>query len=327
MKRPHLFSSLCCCVLAFMTASSSAALFDRGGGLIYDSDQDLTWTQDAGLSGSLNWDNAIAWAESLMLGGVSGWRLPTTTQVDDPTCSGDVRVSISPLNPLIYEHRLDCLGGEMERLTAAADPWTNPLFINVNRTRYWAATHYRNGTDPCVYFPNYDVPCTIATREGDHVDFRWQWAFTGAGNIDVPYKTTLKKGNGRYAWAVHDGDVGAVANPAPEIRVTDPAAPATDLQMSFGNVIEMTQADGTVTVTNIGELDLVIGQIAVADPLAAPFSIPNDACSNQTLTQGMSCNLTVRFSPPVTGASIDSFSIPSNDADEGLITFNVSGTG
>ena len=210
MQRPRLFSTLCCCVFTLLTASSSAELIDRGNGLVYDTEQNLTWTQDAGLSGFQSWDSARTWVSIQTFGGVSGWRLPTTTQGDDPTCSGDVRVSINPSYPLIYEHRLDCLGGEMERLTAAADPWNNPIFINVNRTRYWTDTYYRDGTDPCIYYPGYDAPCTITTQEGGHVHFRWQWAFTGAGDIEEPYKTTLKKGNGRYAWAVHDGDVGAV---------------------------------------------------------------------------------------------------------------------
>jgi len=206
MKQSNFYSSLIFCIFAFIAMPLNAELIDRGGGLVYDTDQDLTWTQDAGqFQGS--WDNAMVWVSSRMFGGVSGWRLPITTQLDDPTCSGDVRVSINPGYPLIYEHRLGCLYGEMERLTALYDPWTNPIFFNVNRTRYWSATHYRDGTDPCVYYPDYDAPCTINTQVGGHVNFRWQWGFTGAGDIDVPYKTTLKKGNGRYAWAVHDGNV------------------------------------------------------------------------------------------------------------------------
>lgn len=204
MIRSHLFSTLCACVFIFTATSSNAALIDRGGGLIYDSDQDLTWSQDAGLSGFLNWDEATAWAENLLFGGVGGWRLPTTTQFDDPTCSGDVR------GVLFYEHRLDCLGGEMERLTAVADPWTNPLFANVNRTRYWTATPYRDGIDPCIWFPDsYDVECNLPSDNGDRTGFYWQWGFTGFGGINGPaYKTTLKGTNDRYAWAVHDGDVG-----------------------------------------------------------------------------------------------------------------------
>jgi len=327
MIRSHLFSTLCLCVFIFTVASSNAALIDRGGGLIYDSDQDLTWTQDAGMSGyRSSWDDAKAWAENLAFGGVGGWRLPTTTQFDDSTCSGDVRSA--GVNNLFYEHRLDCRGGEMELLTYLHDPWNNPLFENVNRTRYWTATPYRDGIDPCIYYPAYDVPCNITNDNGDRTGFYWQWGFTGFDGLGGPaFKTTLAGTADRYAWAVHDGDVGAVADPAPEITVTDSVAPATDLQVPFGNVTEMTLSERTVAVTNNGDQDLVIGQIAVANPLSAPFSILNDTCSNQTLTQGMGCNLAVRYSPPTTGASTDSFDIPSNDTDEDPVIFNVSGTG
>ena len=72
MIRSHLFSTLCLCVFIFTFASSNAALIDRGSGLIYDSDQDLTWTQDAGMSGMLNWNEATAWAENLVFGSVGG---------------------------------------------------------------------------------------------------------------------------------------------------------------------------------------------------------------------------------------------------------------
>jgi len=34
-------------VLGVFSSSANAALINRGGGLIYDSDQDITWLQDA----------------------------------------------------------------------------------------------------------------------------------------------------------------------------------------------------------------------------------------------------------------------------------------
>ena len=220
MKQSNLFNNLCFCVLTFISTSSNAALVDRGGGLIYDSDQDLTWTQDAGLSGfRSSWDDATAWAENLVLGGFDDWRLPTTTQFDDPTCSGDVRASGT--FTLFFEHRLDCLGGEMELLTAAADPWNNPLFKDVNSTRYWTATPYRDGTDPCIDYPDYDVPCTLENDNGDRTGFYWQWGFTGFDGLGGPaYKTTLNGTADRYAWAVRDGDVGGAPIPPDDIPAT-----------------------------------------------------------------------------------------------------------
>lgn len=207
MKPAHYLGALLACAGA-SSAPLHAELIDRGGGLIYDTEQDLTWAQDAGLSGSLTWTQAQAWVASLTLGGVSGWRLPTTTQFDDPTCSADVRAAGTYV--LFYEHRVDCLGGEMERLTAAHDPWRNSLFINVNRTRYWTATPYRDGIDPCIHYPDYDVPCTLQGDTGDRTGFYWQWGFAHFSTFNGPaFKTTLEQGNPRYAWAVHDGDVGA----------------------------------------------------------------------------------------------------------------------
>ncbi|MBL3528201.1 MAG: choice-of-anchor D domain-containing protein [gamma proteobacterium endosymbiont of Lamellibrachia anaximandri] len=113
----------------------------------------------------------------------------------------------------------------------------------------------------------------------------------------------------------------------PDITVTDSIAPNADLTVAFGDVTEMTTADQTVTVTNDGNADLLLGNIAQADPLASPFSILNDTCSTQTLTPATSCTLTVRFSPPSTGAFSDSFDIPSDDPDENPVTVNVDGTG
>ncbi len=208
MSKGLSMTSLCTSTMVLASTAANAALIDRGGGLIYDSDQDLTWVQNATLSGRVNWNEAAAWADSLEFGGLTDWRLPTTTQFDDPTCSEDVR------GDFFFESRLGCLGGEMELLSASHDPWNNDLFKDaagnrlLNRTRYWADTPYRDGIDPCINYPNYDVPCTLAGDDGDRSGFYWQFGFTGWGGIDGPsYKTTLSGSNDRYAWAVRDGDV------------------------------------------------------------------------------------------------------------------------
>ena len=326
MKLSHLSRIFGACAVSCIALASHAELIDRGNGLIYDSVQDLTWTQDAGMSGyRTSWDDAMAWAANLEFGGYSDWRLPTTSRFDDPSCSADARSS--GVYDLFFEHRLECTGGEMELLTELYDPWNNPVFLNVNRTRYWTATPYRDGIDPCIYYPAYDVPCNLENDDGDRTGFYWQWGFTGFDGLGGPaYKTTLSGRADRYAWAVRDGDVGG-GIPAPEISVSDSAAPSTDLQLPFGDVVEMTVSEGTVVVTNNGNQDLVIGQIAVSDPLLPPFVILSDACSSQTLMQGESCNLVISYSPPATGVSTDSFDIPSSDADEDPVIFNVSGTG
>lgn len=71
-------------ILGISTASH-ADLFDRGGGLIYDSDNNITWLADANYAktsgfnaiGAMTWSQANAWAANLTYGGYSDWRLPT----------------------------------------------------------------------------------------------------------------------------------------------------------------------------------------------------------------------------------------------------------
>ena len=75
-----------CAALCFLGINSaSAALYDRGGGLIYDSDLNITWLQDFNYAktsgydadGIMSWDEAKAWADVLTVRGYDDWRLPT----------------------------------------------------------------------------------------------------------------------------------------------------------------------------------------------------------------------------------------------------------
>jgi len=117
------------------------------------------------------------------------------------------------------------------------------------------------------------------------------------------------------------------AVPLPDVSVTDSVAPGGDLQIPFGTVTTGTTSQQTVTVTNAGNADLVIGSIAGSNPLASPFSIVGNTCSGQTVPPASNCTLTVRFTPSAAGTYNDSFNIPSNDPDESSVTLNISGTG
>ncbi len=60
--------------------SVQAALIDYGGGLIYDSDLDITWY------GVPNYDNIVyndfvTWATTLDVDGITGWRLPVINEL------------------------------------------------------------------------------------------------------------------------------------------------------------------------------------------------------------------------------------------------------
>jgi hypothetical protein len=72
--------------------SAQATLIDRGGGMIYDTEQNITWLQDmsfAQTSGAYPIDRdhqfsaAFGWANSLVFGGYDDWRLPSGRFLND----------------------------------------------------------------------------------------------------------------------------------------------------------------------------------------------------------------------------------------------------
>jgi len=73
-----------------ITISSHAEFIDIGDGMIYDTEFDIIWLQDAFHSythgydedGFMTWYEAMEWAETLSYGGYDDWRLPTF----DPNC-------------------------------------------------------------------------------------------------------------------------------------------------------------------------------------------------------------------------------------------------
>jgi CSLREA domain-containing protein len=113
--------------------------------------------------------------------------------------------------------------------------------------------------------------------------------------------------------------------PVPGIAVTDSIAPANDNSVPFGNVLLGGSADATITVTNDGTANLVIGQIATANPLAAPFTITGNTCSGATVAPAANCTLTVRFAPTASGAASDTFDIPGTGVP--AVTVSLTGTG
>jgi hypothetical protein len=115
--------------------------------------------------------------------------------------------------------------------------------------------------------------------------------------------------------------------PVPDISVTDSSGSATDLQIPFGNITENLSSEKTVTITNTGNANLVIGSIATVNPLVSEFAVVNDNCSGTSINPSSNCTFKVRFNPVTTGLFNDSFDIPSNDPDEPSVVFSVSGTG
>lgn len=210
-------------VLAF---NSHAALQGRinveGVCLAYFDDVlNVTWAADAGASGPVSHAQALAWAASLSIGGVTGWRLPNANPVNGATFAGNFKpngtsdqgynihasgtATVDPTaselahlyhNTLSNQSGLDLTNRERVCFNAGGafclqDPGP---FMNVQPASYWTGT--QNPDHP----PN-----------SQYVTFLF----------DIGRQTTLRQEADQqiFAWAVQNGDVGSpctVGEPAPD---------------------------------------------------------------------------------------------------------------
>ncbi len=83
----------------------------------------------------------------------------------------------------------------------------------------------------------------------------------------------------------------------------------------------------TFSVSNMGDGDLVIGNISITGKDAGDFSIQNDKCSGTKIKPKEYALFNVVFSPASAGGKNAVLQIPSNDADEALLNVPLSGTG
>ena len=166
---------------ACLVSVANATLIDRGNGMIYDSVQDITWLQDANMAGTtMIWDDAVAWAGGLSVGGFNDWRLFNAA----PSCVLSSNCTGNELGHLFYNEFGVTAGSSIYTATGAGLDNLN-LFTNVQNFVYWSGTEYAPNTNGAWYF-----------NTGNGVQNR-----------------SLKNYRPYYAWAVRDGDVAAV--PAP----------------------------------------------------------------------------------------------------------------
>ncbi|NOY62856.1 MAG: DUF1566 domain-containing protein [Gammaproteobacteria bacterium] len=208
---------------AGLNATAHATLIDRGNGMIYDSAQDITWLQDANYAltsgyaaanvrrngrwatdnifanGKMGWDAAITWADNLVYGGYSDWRLASVTDrgndgcnrsFNGTDCGFNVDTSGSELAYMWY----NILGNTPYYDTSGNGPqsgWglTSTTadgidLLNLRSSRYWSGTQYA---------PNANRAWLFNTRKG--------------------FQRGKPKRAESFAWAVRSGDVATVAEP------------------------------------------------------------------------------------------------------------------
>ncbi len=195
----------------------------------------------------------------------------------------------------------------------------------VSITMNLAATSLENGDD-CYAEVSTDGgqawTTVVLVQNGSDDGTFYQGSASPAGaddnaNLKLRFRSTgAHAGDYCYGDSVSVSGTQGGTNPEPDIDVSGSG--------SFGNVDINTSADHSLTISNTGSADLVIGTLS---GLAAPFSIVSDACSGQTVGASGSCNVTLRFSPTATGYASDTLNIPSNDPDEATVAVGVDGTG
>ena len=160
----------------FFSVPANATLIDRGSGLIYCDVLDVTWLSNADLGGSMNWYEAMDWADQLVYMGFENWRLPRANE----------------MNHLFYNE----LGGSRSvPIIHSSDPDLN-LFYNI------APSNYAHLIDPYWSPDNNPRDSGLAITFGfNNTYMSGAWAYE---HKSISYG---------HAWGVIDSDVAA---PVPE---------------------------------------------------------------------------------------------------------------
>lgn len=110
--------------------------------------------------------------------------------------------------------------------------------------------------------------------------------------------------------------------------VVSPDISTTPVSHDFLSVlVGNSSASQTITVSNTGTGDLIIGTIGLIGSNASEFSIQNNNCTNQTIAPLGSCTLNVIFSPTAGGAKNADLNVPSNDPDIATLSISLNGMG
>jgi PEP-CTERM motif len=171
----------------------------------YDTSLDITWLADVDYANTsrglypfdgMTWSEAKSWAAGLSLNGVDSWRLPKIVDTGPvgcdfnyagTDCGYNVDTSKSELAHMFYV----TLGNQGMYTTAGTlrvvfPPANTGPFSNLEALAFWSGTeHAAPYTNYAWYFGAYD------------------------GKQNKEYKDFVFN-----AWAVHDGDVGAVPEPS-----------------------------------------------------------------------------------------------------------------
>jgi len=213
-----------------LSGAAQAALIDRGGGLIYDSTQNITWLQNANYGagssydngssatdGRMTWANAVAWADTLSYYDsvrnvtYDNWRLPTMIDTDgpDPDSLGNDGCDFA-YSGTDCGYNVDTSSSELAHL----------YFVSLGNQSYFTTTGadsgaYAGGSNPISTLDNVGPFINLQSyvywsglEYAPDSNFAWRF-YTISGNPHASIKNLYF-----YAWAVRSGDVAAANNNA-----------------------------------------------------------------------------------------------------------------
>lgn len=141
-----LAATMALCAQGTATTGAQAALQARPGGMVYDTTLNITWLADwnyaktSGFNavGAMNWTTANSWANNLVYGGFSDWRLPTSLNTNGTgPCGPATNCSGSEMGHMFYNNWGATADNAFSNGTNAANL---ALFNNVQSFYYWSGT-------------------------------------------------------------------------------------------------------------------------------------------------------------------------------------------
>lgn len=182
------------------SVTASATLIDRGHGMIYDSNQNLTWLQDTNYAktsgydddGLMGWDDAMAWASNLTYGGYDDWRLPKLN-------IQKIWVPIFSSGPEIVGKPWGFMTSEIN--TVLTNPTCLPSVIYTDDLIWFSCSPW-----PPYFTSIGSNPFWYSVEEG-------VTAWAGQSFTSIIPTALHPKSDQLQAWAVREGDVAAIPEP------------------------------------------------------------------------------------------------------------------
>ena len=191
------------------------------GETYYDTELDITWLADVTVRGTVNWPAAKAWTAAVGVNGTTGWRLPSLRPIDGAAFNTDF--SNNATTDVGYAPPT----GWIDSAGAPTSELGHMFYATLGNRGLCAPNNVQPGS--CGGLPG--QPVAGLTNTGPFLN-------TGTSGIyyaDLAYVTNpatqawglntlgLQGNFGQsallYAWAVHDGDVGAAVVPAPSCHL------------------------------------------------------------------------------------------------------------